>query len=109
MTASTEASESPALSRSSRPAPGSRYSGSSRGPSTSSSPITGSAGRNTEPHQKPDRGSGGEAGDPHADREGALRRVVEHVADQGERRRRQRRPGDPEQRPGGDQHLGAGR
>ena len=41
-----------ALIRSSLPASGSRYSGSSRGPTTSSSPITGSAGRNTEPHQK---------------------------------------------------------
>ena len=41
-----------ALSRSSRPASGSRYSGSTRGPSTSRAPITGSASRNTEPHQK---------------------------------------------------------
>ena len=59
--------------------------------------------------QRADSGSGGEARDPHADREGALGRVVEHVPDQGERRRRKRRPGDPEQRPSGDQHLGARR
>jgi hypothetical protein len=36
---------------SSRPAWGSRNSGSSIGPSTSSSPITGTATRNTDPHQ----------------------------------------------------------
>ena len=41
-----------ALTRSSRPASGSRYSGSTRGPSTSSRAITGRASRNTEPHQK---------------------------------------------------------
>ena len=41
-----------ALYRSSRPASGSRYSGSSRGPNTSSSSITGTASRNTDPHQK---------------------------------------------------------
>jgi hypothetical protein len=41
-----------ALVRSSRPAPGSRNSGNSSGPSTSSSAITGTPSRNTEPHQK---------------------------------------------------------
>ena len=40
-----------ALTRSSRPARESRNSGSSSGPSTSSSAITGTASRNTEPHQ----------------------------------------------------------
>jgi hypothetical protein len=42
----------PALSRSSRPAFGSRYSGSTRGPRTSSRTMTGSASRKTDPHQK---------------------------------------------------------
>ncbi len=51
MTSSTPASDIPALRRSSRPALGSRYSGSSTGPSTSSSAITGTASRNTDPHQ----------------------------------------------------------
>ncbi len=51
ITASTAPSESAALTRSSRPASGSRDSGSSRGPSTSSSAITGTPIRNTEPHQ----------------------------------------------------------
>jgi hypothetical protein len=51
-TASTATSDSPALTRSSRPAAGSRYSGSTRGPSSSSSAITGTASKNTEPHQK---------------------------------------------------------
>ena len=45
-------SEIAALVRSSRPAFGSRNSGSSLGPSTSSSAITGTANRKTEPHQK---------------------------------------------------------
>ncbi len=45
-------SDSATLGRSMRPASGSRYSGSSRGPTTSSSTITGTATRNTEPHQK---------------------------------------------------------
>ena len=52
MTASTETTERPALTRSRRPASGSRYSGSSLGPSASSRSITGTAIRNTEPHQK---------------------------------------------------------
>ena len=51
MTASTAATDRAALSRSSLPAPGSRNSGSSSGPSTSSSAITGTASRNTDPHQ----------------------------------------------------------
>ena len=42
----------PALSRSRRPASGSRYSGSTRGPRTSSSAITGRASRKAAPHQK---------------------------------------------------------
>src|SRR5215468_3547336 len=50
-TASTATSSSAALTRSSRPAAGSRYSGSRRGPSTSSNAITGTASKNTEPHQ----------------------------------------------------------
>ena len=51
MTASTATTDKAALTRSSRPARGSRNSGSSSGPSTSSSVITGTASRNTEPHQ----------------------------------------------------------
>ena len=51
MTASTAASDSPALGRSSRPGWGFLNSGSSIGPSTSSSAMTGTASRNTEPHQ----------------------------------------------------------
>jgi hypothetical protein len=51
MTESTAATERAALTRSSRPARGSRNSGSSSGPSTSSSAITGTASRNTDPHQ----------------------------------------------------------
>src|SRR5262249_82259 len=41
----------PGRTKPSRPAPGSRYSASKRGPSTSSNAITGTANRNTEPHQ----------------------------------------------------------
>ena len=43
-------SESAAPARSKRPGWGSRYSGSSRGPTASSSAITGTASRNTDPH-----------------------------------------------------------
>src|SRR5262245_16036145 len=46
-----------ALIRSSLPASGSRYSGRSRGPTRSRIAITGSAGRNTEPHQKRSKSS----------------------------------------------------
>ncbi len=52
ITSSTAASDSAALTRSSRPASGSRASGSTSGPSTSSNSITGTPSRNTEPHQK---------------------------------------------------------
>ncbi len=52
MTGSSVASASTALTRSSRPAVSLRYSGSSSGPDTSSSAITGTPRRNTEPHQK---------------------------------------------------------
>lgn len=48
-----------------------------------------------------------EAGHPHTDGDGALRGVVEHVADQGQRRGHQGRARDTEQCPGHDQHLGA--
>src|SRR6266511_303991 len=92
--ASTATSNMAALARSSRPAPGSRYSGSTRGPSTSSSTITGTASRI--------------AGDPHPDGGRALPGIGEHREDQGQRGRRQGRPSDPQQRPAGDQHLGAG-
>jgi hypothetical protein len=51
MTASTAATDRAALARSSRLARGSRNSGSSSGPSTRSRAITGTASRNTEPHQ----------------------------------------------------------
>jgi hypothetical protein len=50
--ASTAISESVALTRSRRPASGSRYSGRSRGPSTSSIATAGSPIRKTDPHQK---------------------------------------------------------
>ncbi len=52
MVASRAMTDSAALMRSSRPASGSRNSGRTRGPSTSSSPIGGTASRKTEPHQK---------------------------------------------------------
>ena len=48
----TVASDSSTLGTSRRPAFGSRYSGSSTGPRTSSSTITGAPVRNTAPHQK---------------------------------------------------------
>jgi hypothetical protein len=51
MTASTATTDRSALIRSSWPASGSRNSGSSSGPRTSSRAITGTASRNTEPHQ----------------------------------------------------------
>jgi hypothetical protein len=51
MTGRIGASDSATLARSSRPALGSRYSGSSTGPATSSSAIAGTPSRNTEPHQ----------------------------------------------------------
>src|SRR5215218_4016959 len=52
ITVSTATRSRAALARSSRSAPGSRYSGSTRGPRTSSRAMTGKASRNTEPHQK---------------------------------------------------------
>ena len=52
MTVSTATSDIATLSRSSRPAFGSLYSGSVIGPRISSSATTGSASRKTEPHQK---------------------------------------------------------
>jgi hypothetical protein len=52
MHARTALTDIPALMRSRRPASGSRYSGSTRGPITSSAAMTGRASRNTEPHQK---------------------------------------------------------
>ena len=94
--------------RSSRPGSGSRYSGSSRGPTTSSSTITGTASRNTEPHQKLSSSTPPTSGPiaapteklviQIADRDRALPVVVEHVADQRQRRGRERRAGDAEQR-----------
>jgi hypothetical protein len=59
--------------------------------------------------QRADRAAGREAGDPDADGGGALPGVGEHAEDQRQRGRRQGRPGDPQQRAGGDQHPGAGR
>ena len=52
MKSSTAASDITALMISSRPAFGSRNSGSSDGPSKSSRIITGTPARKTEPHQK---------------------------------------------------------
>ncbi len=51
MTASTATSDSAALGRSGRPAPGSRYSGNMRGPRINNRTITGSESRKTDPHQ----------------------------------------------------------
>jgi len=51
-TASTASRSMATLARSSRPASSARNSGSTRGPRTSSRAITGTASRNTEPHQK---------------------------------------------------------
>ena len=51
-TARTATRDMAALIRSRRPASGSRYSGRTRGPRTSRAAITGTASRNTEPHQK---------------------------------------------------------
>jgi len=48
-----------------------------------------------------------EAAGPDADRGLAFLGVVEHVADQGQRRRHQRRGRHSQHRPGGDQHLSA--
>jgi len=52
MHARTAATDIAALTMSSRPAFGSRYSGSTRGPRMSRAAMTGNASRNTEPHQK---------------------------------------------------------
>ena len=52
MTARSATIDMTALTGSRRPAPGSRYSGRTRGPRTSSSAITGRASRKTDPHQK---------------------------------------------------------
>ncbi len=108
-----------ALTRSKRPASGSRNSGSSVGPRTSSSPITGRAIRKTEPHQKrfsstptderADSAARRDARDPHADGDGSLSGVEEHVSDERERRRRERRTGHAEQGAGRDEHGGAHR
>jgi hypothetical protein len=61
------------------------------------------------PEQGADRPAHREAGDPYGDRGLALLWVEEHVADQGQCRGREGRPGQPEQRAGRDQHLGATR
>ena len=60
-------------------------------------------------HQGADRATDREAGDPHRDGDRSLPWVQEHVADQRQRRGSQGRSGDPQQRPGGDQHARAGR
>lgn len=52
ITARTATSDIPALGISNRPGAGSRNSGSSRGAMTSSTAITGTASRNTDPHQR---------------------------------------------------------
>lgn len=52
----------------------------------------------TPPQQRADGAAGGQASDPHADGDTALVRVVEHVADEGECRQRQRSCGHAEQR-----------
>ena len=61
------------------------------------------------PEHRADRASRREAHDPHSDRDRALPRVEEHVEDQRERRRCQRRARDALQRAARDQHLGARR
>ena len=118
-TASTATRDMTALARSSRPAAGSRYSGSTRGPSTSSRAITGRASRNTEPHQNRSSSTPPATGPiaPPAENAaihtpdglGALLGVGEHREDQRQRRRCQGRPGDAQQRPSRDQLPGAGR
>ena len=55
---------------------------------------------------RPDGDPGGQGGRPDRDRLGAVGLVVEQVADEGEGRRHEGRPGDPEHRSGGDEHLG---
>jgi hypothetical protein len=55
-----------------------------------------------------DRAADREGADPHGDGQRPLPGVLEHVKQQRQRRWRQGRPGDPQQRPGHDQHLGAG-
>jgi hypothetical protein len=57
-------------------------------------------------HQGADHTAHREAGNPHANGELALVLVVEHVADQGHRGRRERCAGDAQQRAHRDQHLG---
>jgi hypothetical protein len=73
--------------------------------------MTGTLTRNTDPHQepaqhRPEAGAAGEAGGPDGDGRPALLVVVEHVADQGEGRGRQRGAGHAEQGPGGDEEFG---
>ena len=108
----------PRCSRSSRPAAGSRYSGSSVGPSTSSNTITGTASRNTDPHQKCCSITPPSSGPMAPPTEKLVahtpmaavrcRGIQEHVADERQRGRRQGGAGDAQQGPGGDQHAGAG-
>ena len=117
--ASTATNDIAALARSGFPALGSLYSGRNLGQPASSSAITGTLMRKTEPHQKncsnnaadqrADRAADRIAHDPDADRHSALVLVEEHVADQRERRRSDRCSGDTEQRACRDQHSGAGR
>ena len=117
--ASTATSDMNALTRSSRPAFGSRYSGKTIGPRTSNRPMTGNAIRKTEPHQKYSRRTPPTIG-PMAlpaekaeiqigDRSCPLTRVLEHVEDERQGRGGDRRAGDPEQRTADDQHLRAER
>ena len=120
ITASTAASDSAALGEvepARRRDPGTRAGAAGRARAAAPSPArragTPSPTRRTRaaapPSERADRAAGREARDPDTDRDGALPRVVEHVADQRERRRRERRAGDPEERARDDQHLGAGR
>jgi hypothetical protein len=68
--------------------------------------------RDLEQHaagERADRRAGRVARHPDADRERALRCVLEHHADERERRRRERRTRQAEHGAGADQHRRAGR
>src|SRR5690606_18374329 len=110
------ASESATLVRSMRPtASGLRNSGSSSGPATISTAMTGTASRNTEPHHQRLRSTPPITGPsaPPANMQvaqteiarAALPVVAGHVADQRQGRRRHGGRREAEQRAGDDQQL----
>jgi hypothetical protein len=119
ITVSTAASDRAALRISGRPASGSRYSGRSLGPSTSSNAITGTASRNTAPHQKNSSTNPPNRGSIAAPTEklvfhtlmAAVRcrgsRTMLRISDRVDGARVA--PAMPSSGPRGDEHLGAGR